>query len=129
MADNVMMDAAVPFQLLQSYIGLTDSYEKSIVNAKTVKRINETLACNNDYCSHLLELERAVRSVELLAEKQVMLSNPNKSSPAGKTVMSKGGPQFKMTSRAQQQHSGSGTSPSSRGLSPLRGTTTKGTNK
>lgn len=68
-----MADVAVPFRLLNSYVGLTESYDKSVINAKTVKRINETLASNNDYSSRLLELERAVRSIELLAEKQNML--------------------------------------------------------
>ena len=76
----MLFDAAVPFHLLNSYVGLTDSYEKSLQNSKTVKRINETLACNNDYASSLLELERTVRTLELLAEKQNMLSRPKPSS-------------------------------------------------
>lgn len=79
--DSVLSDAAVPFHLLNSYVGLTDSYEKSLQNSKTVKRINETLACNNDYASTLLELERTVRTLELLAEKQNMLTR-QKNSPA-----------------------------------------------
>ena len=62
-----MNDAAVPLHLLNSYVGLADSYEKSMQNAKTVRRINETLASNNEYSTCLLELERVVRSLELLA--------------------------------------------------------------
>lgn len=62
-----MNDAAIPMHLLNSYVGLTDSYEKSTQNAKTVRRINETLASNNEYSTCILELERVVRSLELLA--------------------------------------------------------------
>jgi len=37
-----------------------------------VKRINLTLLCNNEYSSRLLEMDRVVRTLELLEEKNRM---------------------------------------------------------